>query len=200
MLWNTKGKLSTSHSLKPVGDNCEKNPQSVLVEIKSEGVECNGEYETVISSSQRNSFLLSHSKYESDQKNIHPTHRSLPNVHVQSLPESSVQKPDSPGSRKAHAPSVQKPDFKESGRVSSQCRKLNEFGIFSGINNTQTLNAESFQSEQENFPTSAQSCKQEDLPPTGAIYLLSGWYMNVGAAYCGGCQLNGTLLQKLQMC
>ena len=90
------------------------------------------------------------------------------------------------------------------GGLVLSAKNENGFSGSSGTNrNTQSLNTEPFKSEQENCQTSSQYSSQEALLPQApcypSIYLPSGWYVNVGAAFCGGCQLYGTLLQRLQM-
>ena len=115
------------------------------------------------------------------------------------VPESAVQSPDSPGNERVHVNSVQNPDFKEvRGRDSSQ--NENDFSGSSGAKqNSQSLNTDSFKSEKQNCQTSSQYSTQEALLPQGCVFLPSGWYMNVGGAYCGGCHQYGTLLQMIQM-
>ena len=143
---------------------------------------------SVVSSSHENSSLLSHSREESNKNDISPPHipsvpstdnRSSDQVHVPAFPESSAH----PRDRKVHVPPV-------------HCKDEKIFGTSSGKKDSyfpnKSLYAESFVSEQENFHTGAQPSM-----PQGGIYLPSGWYINVGAAYCGGCQLHGTLLQRL---
>ena len=117
-------------------------------------------------------------------------------VHDPSFPVSSDQSADRPKGEKADAQS----DCKESGRVSSQCKDKNIFSTSSEKKHNVPLSAESVESEQGIFQTSAQSRMQDAFLPQvcqGAFYLPSGFYVNVGSAYCGGCQLYGTLLQRL---
>ena len=70
------------------------------------------------------------------------------------------------------------------------CKDESNFSTSSEYKNSyphnQTLKAEPL-SEQENIQTGGQ----------GGMYLPSGWYINAGPAYCGGCQLYGILLQRL---
>jgi len=172
---NTEAPCPTFPSMTQAGGNC--------VGSKSESANCNGNYRKVVSSGHKNLSSLSHSRYESVQKdNISPHITSVqspdyPECGKDSCSISSqvvyliVLSPDSQTNEKVHVPSAQNPDFKE----------------------------ESERAEQENYQTNAQSSMQEALLPQGSVYLPSGWYLNVGAAYCGGCQLYGSLLQRLQM-
>ena len=120
-------------------------------------------------------------------------------VHVPSVLMSSVQSADYHENKKVHV-SSENSDCKESGWVGSHCKDEDVFGISSEKKLNISLNAESVESTQKNFQTSAQSCMQDAFLPQicqRGIYLPSGFYMNVGSAYCGGCQMYGTLLQRL---
>merc|ERR1712105_222984 len=110
--------------------------------------------------------------------------RSSDQVHVPAFPESSVQSTAHPRDRKVHVPPVHCKDEKVFGTSSGK----KDIGYFPN----KSLYAEPFVSEQENFHTGAQPSVLQ-----GGIYLPSGWYINVGSAYCGGCQLHGILLQRL---
>ena len=181
------------------------------MESKSNTVKCDSDYQKVVSSGHKNLSSLSHSRYESVHKDKITPH--IPSVQspdypecgksrVLTVPESAVQSPDSPRNEKVHVHSVQDPDFKEErGRDSSQYDKNeNVFSSSSGtkINNT-TLRAENFEYMQENFDSNPHSSMQDALLPHAGFYLPAGWYVNVGPAYCAGCQLYGTLLRQVQV-
>ena len=192
---NLFSNFPTSPSKRPVRLNWEKTLQSNVVSVESESarVKCNADNLRVVSSSHENSSLLSHSREESNKNDISPPHipsvpspdnQSSDQVHVPAFPESSAQSTAHPRDRKVHVPPV-------------HCKDEKIFGTSSGKKDNsyfpnKSLYAEPFVSEQENFDTGAQPSVLQ-----GGIYLPSGWYINAGAAYCGGCQLHGILLQRL---